>query len=55
MRLSTGRMGVLGRERRNLGGGRMSFAGFVGTSLHVDISVVAYDLFQSASGSEIEN
>ena len=44
---------MLGRERRNLGGGRMSFAGFVDTPFHVGIFVVACDLFISALVSEL--
>ena len=37
-------MGVLGREYRIQGGGRRSFAEFVGTSFHVDMFVEACDL-----------
>lgn len=48
MRRSTGRMGVLDRGRRILEGGRMTFAGCVGTLLHADILVVVCDLFVSA-------
>ena len=53
MNRSMGKMGVPDRGRRNLGGGRMSFAGFGDTSLRVGIVVVVCDLFRSASVSEI--
>jgi len=41
-------MEVLGRGCRILGGGRRSFAEFVGTTVHVDRFVEACDLMMSA-------